>query len=152
MSEGFTEVFPPWLSECYYLLALCGLQNLYSPDSFLVVVTWNGKWQPTPVFLPEKSHGQRTGRSPWGHKRVGHDWVTERAVGFFLHMHSLVSGQRPTRTSIQTPQFPCLWYSPLFGMLSPKFQSPQQPQTLTSASYIQQHCYVSFSCTFSCCV
>ena len=28
------------------------------------------KWQPTPVFLPGKSHGQRSpvGYSPWGHK------------------------------------------------------------------------------------
>ena len=31
------------------------------------------KWQPTPVFLPGKSHGQRSlaGYSPWGCKRVG---------------------------------------------------------------------------------
>ena len=36
------------------------------------------KWQPTPVFLPEKSHEQRSlaGYSPWGHKRVGHDLAT----------------------------------------------------------------------------
>ena len=28
------------------------------------------KWQPTPVFLPRESHGQRSlmGSSPWGHK------------------------------------------------------------------------------------
>ena len=28
------------------------------------------KWQPTPVFLPGKSHGQMSlaGYSPWGHK------------------------------------------------------------------------------------
>ena len=28
------------------------------------------KWQPTPVFLPEDSHGQSrlAGYSPWGHK------------------------------------------------------------------------------------
>ena len=31
---------------------------------------WRKKWQPTPVFLPEKSQGQRSlvGYSPWGHK------------------------------------------------------------------------------------
>jgi len=31
---------------------------------------WRKKWQPTPVFLPGKSHGQRSlvGYSPWGHK------------------------------------------------------------------------------------
>ena len=30
--------------------------------------TWRRKWQPTPVFLPGQSHGQRTlvGYSPWG--------------------------------------------------------------------------------------
>ena len=29
-----------------------------------------GAWQPTPVFLSGKSHGQRSlmGHSPWGHK------------------------------------------------------------------------------------
>ena len=32
-----------------------------------------------PVFLPGKSHGQKSlaGYSPWGHKRVGGDLVTE---------------------------------------------------------------------------
>ena len=32
-------------------------------------IPWRRKWQPTPVFLPEKSHGQRSleGYSPWGH-------------------------------------------------------------------------------------
>ena len=32
------------------------------------------KWQPTPVFLPGKTHGQRSlaGYSPWGH-RVKHN-------------------------------------------------------------------------------
>ena len=31
---------------------------------------WRRKWQPTPVFLPGKSHGQRTlaGYSQWGCK------------------------------------------------------------------------------------
>ena len=31
---------------------------------------WRRKWQPAPVFLPGKSHGQRSlvGYSPWGHK------------------------------------------------------------------------------------
>ena len=38
------------------------------------------EWQPTPVFLPEKTHGQRslTGNSPWGCKR--HDLVTNNNI------------------------------------------------------------------------
>ena len=37
------------------------------------------KWQPTPVFLPGESHGQRSlaGYSPWGHKELDVIWVTE---------------------------------------------------------------------------
>ena len=35
-------------------------------------------WQPTPVFLPGESHGQRTlaGYSPWGHKESDTTEVT----------------------------------------------------------------------------
>ena len=31
---------------------------------------WKREWEPTPVFLPEESNGQRilAGYSPWGHK------------------------------------------------------------------------------------
>ena len=41
-------------------------------------VPWRRKWQPTPVFLPEKSHGQKSlvGYSPWGHNKSD---VTEHA-------------------------------------------------------------------------
>ena len=41
---------------------------------------WRRKWQPTPVFLPGKSHGQRSlsGYNPWGHRRVGNDLTTEQ--------------------------------------------------------------------------
>ena len=36
---------------------------------------WRKKWQPIIVFMPGRSHGQRSlvGYSPWGHKRVGYD-------------------------------------------------------------------------------
>ena len=41
---------------------------------------WRRKWQPTTVFLTEKSHGQRSlaGYSPWmASRRVGHNRATE---------------------------------------------------------------------------
>ena len=46
----------------------------------LIIRTWRRKWQSPPVFLPGKSHGQRSllGYSPWSHKRVGHDLVTKQ--------------------------------------------------------------------------
>ena len=41
---------------------------------------WRRRWQPTPVFLPGESQGQKSlvGYSPWGHKRVGHGLATKQ--------------------------------------------------------------------------
>ena len=35
-------------------------------------IPWGKKWQHTPVFLPEKFHGQRilVAYIPWGHKEL----------------------------------------------------------------------------------
>ena len=50
-------------------------------NPWLRKIPWRRKWQPTPVFLPGKFHGQRSlvGYSPGGH-RVGHDWVTSLSL------------------------------------------------------------------------
>ena len=39
-------------------------------SSWVVKIPWRRAWQPTPVFLPGKFHGQTilVGYSPWGHK------------------------------------------------------------------------------------
>ena len=41
-------------------------------DSLVGKIPWRKAWQPTPVFLPGESHGQRSlvGYSPWGLARV----------------------------------------------------------------------------------
>ena len=46
-------------------------------------IPWRRAWQPTPVFLPGESHGQRSlaGYSSWGH-RVGHNWVANSNCGW----------------------------------------------------------------------
>ena len=47
-------------------------------DVCIIIYIWIRKWQPTPVFLPGESHGQRSlsGYSPWGHKELD---ATEQA-------------------------------------------------------------------------
>ena len=47
------------------------------------MIPWRRKWQPTLVFLPEKSHGQRSlaGYSPKGHKESD---AAKRALFLFL--------------------------------------------------------------------
>ena len=39
-------------------------------DPWIGKIPWRRKWHPIPVFLPGKSHGQRSlvSYSPWGHK------------------------------------------------------------------------------------
>ena len=45
-------------------------------------IPWRRKWQLTPVFLPGKSHGQRSSAGLWGCKILWHDLVTEHAQTF----------------------------------------------------------------------
>ena len=48
-------------------------------------ILWSRKWQPTPVFLPGKFHGQRSlaGYNAWGHKKLD---MTEHAC---MHIYYL---------------------------------------------------------------
>ena len=50
-------------------------------DPWVVQIPWRRRWQPTPGFLPGKSHGQRSliGCSPWASQRVRHDWATKHS-------------------------------------------------------------------------
>ena len=69
---------------CYLVATRCGLPSDSASkvsacnagrcrfDSWVRKSSWRRKWQSTPVFLPEKSHGERSlvGYSPWGHKEL----------------------------------------------------------------------------------
>ena len=66
-----------------HMLALFSIKNLFlikliRPFIMACLFVWRRKWQPTPVFLPGRSHGQRSlaGCRPWG-RRVGHDSATK---------------------------------------------------------------------------
>ena len=67
----YEEVGPQWLS-CKEPACQC-MRHGY--DLWVGKIPWRREWQPTPVFLPGKSHGQRSlvGYSPWVHKRAGYD-------------------------------------------------------------------------------
>ena len=53
-------------------------QDMCGFDPWFGKIPWTRKWQPMPVFLPGKSHGQRSqaGYSPWLSKRIVRDLVT----------------------------------------------------------------------------
>jgi len=56
-------------------------------------ISWRRKWQPTPVFLLRKSHGQRSlvDCSAWGCKRVGHNLPTEQQQQIQIYRYMYLS-------------------------------------------------------------
>ena len=75
---------PRWLSGGKEPACLCMRPRF---DPWVGKIPWRRKWQPTPVSLPGKSHGQD---SPWGHKESD---MTKRLnrnkqqhVGLFLKL------------------------------------------------------------------
>ena len=56
-------------------------------DPWVRKIPWRRKWQPSPVFLPGKSHGQRSlvGYSPQGCKKLD---MTEASQHSTTHIHS----------------------------------------------------------------
>ena len=65
LNKGFSGGASAKESACQYRRRKrCGF------DPSVGKILWSRKWQPTPVFLPGKFHGQKSlaGYSPWGHK------------------------------------------------------------------------------------
>ena len=75
MHEGLPEllfvnmifIWPPLVAQTLKNLLQCRRPGF---DSWVRKIPWRRIWQPTPVFLPEESHGQRSlaGYSPRGRK------------------------------------------------------------------------------------
>ena len=63
---------------------------------------WSRQWQPTSVFLPEESHGQRSlvGYSPWGHKESD---LTEHRYSATANDHSMKLVLNPVRDHLSQP-------------------------------------------------
>ena len=64
-------------------------------DPWVGKIPWRRKWQPIPICLPGKSHGQRNlmGYSPWGHKELN----TTELLSTHTHIHT------HTHTHTHTP-------------------------------------------------
>ena len=51
-------------------------------DPWIGKIPWSRAWQPTPIFWPGDSHGQRgpASYSPWGQKRMRYGWTTKHSA------------------------------------------------------------------------
>ena len=77
---------------------------------------WRMVWQPAPVFLLGKSHGQRslTGYSPWGHKDSDTTEATENTLlqsnHYRLSLQCELFSQRGEQQEDRiSPSRQCLW-------------------------------------------
>ena len=83
---------PLWITLLWQVKSLPAMQETQEMqfDPWVGKIPWRRQWQPTPVFLPEKSHGQRSlaGHSPWDHR--GSD--TTEQLSTHEHSHTSVWG------------------------------------------------------------
>ena len=82
----------PWTEEPWRLQSM-GWQIVghdWMASLHFIRLFWRKKWQPTPVFLPGKFHGQRSlaGYSLWGCKEVGHNLVTKHMFILYIYPHA----------------------------------------------------------------
>ena len=77
-------------------------------------IPWRRKWQPTPVFLPKKSHGwgSLVGYSPWGHKESD---TTEQ---LHFHFSRIEEGNgNPLQCScLENPRDGGAWWAAVYGV------------------------------------
>ena len=72
-------------------------ETWFQSDPWVRKIPWRRKWQPTPVFLPKMSWGERSlvGYSPWGCKRVRHDdYRAENSMNNLCHVPSTAPNRR----------------------------------------------------------
>ena len=78
----------PWLSgkKCS---CQCRRHRRLRYDPCIGKIPWRRKQQPTPVFLPGKSHRQRSlaGYSPWGHKKSDMTECTHTHTHILIHIN-----------------------------------------------------------------
>ena len=87
-------VFNRWLSGKESTSQYKRCRRHRFPDSWVGKIPWGWKWQPTPVFLPGESHGQRSllGYSQQGREEsdTTEHICTHTQPAFFLVMDQLV--------------------------------------------------------------
>ena len=65
-------------------------------DPWVRKIPWKTAWQPTPVFLPGESHGQRSleGYSPWGQNKSWTQLSNKTRTANLLFIHPRIWGPR----------------------------------------------------------
>ena len=84
-----------WFS-CKEPVCQCRTHGL---DPWVEKIPWSRKWEPTPGFLPGKSHGQRSlvGYSPWGCKELDMtEHVCVLVISTYFLQQNVAYNRKPT--------------------------------------------------------
>ena len=85
-------------------------------DPWVEKIPWRRAWQPTPVLLPGKSHGQRSleGCSPWGR------WKSDTTEWLHFHFSLSCIGEgngNPLQCScLENPRDRGAWWAAVYGV------------------------------------
>ena len=73
-------------------------------NPWVQTISWRRKWQPTPVFLPGKSHGRwnLVGYSPWGRKESD---TTERPHFLYFNLIRSAKTPFPNKATVMGPEY-----------------------------------------------
>ena len=99
--------------------------------SLFTFMNWRRQWQPTPVLLPGKSHGQESlvGCSPWGREELD---TTERLhFPFSLSWIGEGNGNPLQCSCLENPKDGGAWRAAVYGVS----QSQTRLKWLSSSSY-----------------
>ena len=123
----------PWVEEPGRLqsIGLLRVGHDWAPSlSLFIFMHWRRKWQPTPVFLPGKSHGRRrlVGCSPWGR------WGLDKTEWLHFHFSLSCIGEgngNPLQCScLENPRDGGAWWAAVYWAA----QSQTQLKQLSSSS------------------
>ena len=114
-------------------------------------IPWRRKWQPTPVFFSEKSHGQRSlaDYSPKGHKESyateythTHTHTHTHTAHTHTHTHTQLCEAGATDTSVRTQESDLRHHTSVPGHSSTLVRSARAPQGLLQpkAGFPFSHC------------
>ena len=102
----------PWWLRWYSICLQCGRLGF---NPWVGKISWRRKWQPTPVFLPGKSHGWRNlvGYGPWGCKQSE---TTER-LHYLYHYAGMAFISYHQLSTIKLTLYVCLISISVFSLL-----------------------------------